>query len=82
MLDVLGVLVVAEVAVHLCLHQEEPDGGRGELDGSGDQSDDTSNDEDTVPKPQQNKDLKCFEKGEQININIDFSTNLVIYNIE
>ena len=57
MLDVLGVLVVAEVAVHLGLHQEEPDRGGGELDGSGDQSDDTSDDQDAVPEPNKCKHL-------------------------
>ena len=53
----LGMLVVAEVAVHLGLHQEEPHGGGGELDGSGDDSDDTGDDEDAVPEPDQSKDL-------------------------
>ena len=56
-LNMLGMLVVAEVAVHLCLHQEEPYGGGGELDGSGDDSDDTGDDEDAVPEPDQSKDL-------------------------
>ena len=50
-LDVLGMLVVAQVAVHLGLHQEKPDGGGGELDGPGDQPDDAGNDEDAVPEP-------------------------------
>ena len=50
-LDVLGMFVVAQVAVHLDLHQEEPDGGGGELDGPGDQPDDAGNDEDAVPEP-------------------------------
>ena len=57
MLDVLGMLVVAEVAVHLGLHQEKPDGGGGELDGPGDQPDDAGNDEDAMPEPQQSKCL-------------------------
>ena len=56
-LDMLGMLVVAEIAVHLHLHQEEPDGGGGHLDTPGDKSDDTSDNEDAVPEPQQGKHL-------------------------
>ena len=52
MLNVLGVLVVAKVAVHLHLHKKEPDGGGAQLDSSGDQSDDAGTDEDTVPEPE------------------------------
>ena len=57
MLDMLGVLVLVEVAVHLHLYQQEPDGGGGQLDPSSNQSDYTSNDENGVPEPEQNKHL-------------------------
>ena len=57
MLDMLGMLVIAQVAVHLGLHQEEPDGGGGELDGPGYDPDDASDDEDAMPEPKQCKDL-------------------------
>ena len=56
-LDMLGMLVIAQVAVHLGLHQEEPDGGGGELDGPGDDPEDASDDEDAMPEPKQCKDL-------------------------
>ena len=49
--------VVAEIAMHLNLHQKEPDGRRAKLNGPGEDPYDTSNDEHTVPVPKKGKHL-------------------------
>ena len=50
-LDVFGVSVVAEVAVHLDLHEEVPDGRGGELEGPGEDPHGAGYKEEQVPEP-------------------------------
>ena len=57
MLDVFGVSVVAEVAVHLDLHQEVPDGGGGELEGPAEDPHGAGYEEEEVPEPEKSKYL-------------------------
>ena len=57
MLDVLGVSVVTEVAVHLDLHQEVPDGGGRELEGPGEDPHGAGYQEEEVPEPEDSKHL-------------------------
>ena len=51
MLDVFGVSVVAEVAVHLYLHQEVPDAGGRDLEGPGEDPHGAGYQEEQVPEP-------------------------------
>ena len=57
MLDVFSVSVVAEVAVHLYLHQEVPDGGGRELEGPGEDPHGAGYQEEEVPEPEDGKHL-------------------------
>ena len=57
MLDVFSVPVVAEVAVHLYLHQEVPDGGGRELEGPGEDPHGAGYQEEEVPEPENGKHL-------------------------
>ena len=63
-LDVLGVPVVAEVSVHLDLHQEVPDGGGRQLAGSGANPHSASYQEEQVPEPEDGKHLSHIISGE------------------
>ena len=58
MLDVFGVSVVAEVAVHLYLHQEVPDAGGRELEGPGEDPHGAGYEEEQVPEPKDGKHLR------------------------
>ena len=62
MLDVLGVPVVAEVSVHLDLHQKVPDGGGGQLEGSGEDPHGAGYEEEQVPEPKDGKHLRERER--------------------
>ena len=57
MLDVFGVSVVAEVAVHLYLHEEVPDGGGRDLEGPGEDPHGAGYQEEQVPEPEDGKYL-------------------------
>ena len=57
MLDMFGVSVVAEVAVHLDLHQEVPDGGGRDLEGPGEDPHGAGYQKEQVPEPDDGKYL-------------------------
>ena len=71
MLDVLGVPVVAEVPVHLDLHQEVPDGGGGQLEGSGEDPHGAGYEEEQVPEPKDGKHLRERERERWLSAWID-----------
>ena len=81
MLDVFGVSVVAEVAVHLYLHQEVPDAGGRELEGPGEDPHGAGYQEEQVPEPEDGEYLDDVLLNTTVDKHI-YSEHLVIDDVE